>query len=62
MNLTCDNCGGKNSLPKGKTSIFCTLCGTNIEAPTKQAKTKISATSKGSDNVNSGDIEHSIPV
>lgn len=41
MNITCESCGGKNSLPKGKTSMFCSFCGTNIEAPTKQTKTKI---------------------
>jgi uncharacterized protein YjbI with pentapeptide repeats len=49
MNITCENCGGKNTLPKGKTSMFCAFCGTNIEAPTKQTKTKVSSSNKGSD-------------
>ena len=49
MNLTCEKCGGINSLPKGKTSMFCAFCGTNIEALVKQTKTKVSSTSKGSD-------------
>lgn len=49
MNLTCEKCGGKNTLPKGKTDMFCAFCGTNIEAPVKETKTKVSSSRKGSD-------------
>lgn len=31
MNLQCNNCGGQNVLPDGKTSMFCAFCGTSIE-------------------------------
>jgi len=49
MNITCENCGGKNTLPKGKTSMFCAFCGTNIEAPTIQTKTKEGRAKGGTD-------------
>jgi len=49
MNLTCDNCGGKNTLPKGKSSMFCAFCGTNLEAPKKETKAIKSTTRIGSD-------------
>jgi uncharacterized protein YjbI with pentapeptide repeats len=49
MNITCNNCGGKNSLPKGKTSMFCAFCGTNIEAPIKQTIKKETKSTGGSD-------------
>jgi uncharacterized protein YjbI with pentapeptide repeats len=49
MNLTCEKCGGKNSLPKGKTSMFCAFCGTNIEAPVKQTITKENKLRGGTD-------------
>lgn len=49
MNITCENCGGKNTLPKGKTTMFCAFCGTSIEAPKKEVKTKVSSSRVGSD-------------
>ena len=35
MNLTCESCGGKNSLPKGKTEMYCSFCGNHIEIVAK---------------------------
>jgi uncharacterized protein YjbI with pentapeptide repeats len=51
MNLTCENCGGKNTLLKGKTSMFCSFCGTQLEATIKESKNKtvIVASRKGTD-------------
>jgi hypothetical protein len=33
MNITCEKCGGSNSLPEGRTSMFCAFCGSLIEMP-----------------------------
>jgi len=49
MNITCEKCGGINSLPEGKSSMFCSFCGTNIEYVVKETK-KEKKTIKGSDN------------
>ena len=43
MNLTCESCGGKNSLPKGKTEMYCSFCGNHIVVvvkPITKVKTK----------------------
>lgn len=51
MNITCEKCGGNNNFPKRKTTMFCDFCGTSIEAPKKETKTKVvnSTTRVGSD-------------
>ena len=50
MNLTCESCGGKNSLPKGKTEMFCAFCGGHIEVVQKPiAPSKIVSINTGSD-------------
>jgi uncharacterized protein YjbI with pentapeptide repeats len=52
MNISCDKCGGKNTLPKGKTTMFCAFCGNGLEAPLKETITKVSPSRKGSDKEN----------
>jgi len=49
MNITCEKCEGKNSFPKGKTSMFCAFCGNGLEAPLKETIAKVNSSRKGSD-------------
>ena len=50
MNLTCESCGGKNSLAKGKTEMYCSFCGNHIVVVAKPiAKVKTKTVNSGSD-------------
>ena len=49
MNLTCESCGGKNSLPKGKSEMFCSFCGGHIEISQKRESVKVTQLRKGTD-------------
>ena len=50
MNITCESCGGKNTLPKGKTEMFCSFCGGHIEVVQKPIlATKTTTITKGPD-------------
>lgn len=38
MTIECGKCGGSNTLPEGKKSMFCAFCGSSIEQPIEKIK------------------------